>query len=408
MRRLVCLLLAAYVFAIPWEYSLDLGQLWGNVARVIGLLLVAAGVPALLGPERTLRVGRMQALVLALFLWLCLTTFWSIDQAVTLAKLRAFFQEMMVVFLVWEFARTPHALRWLLRTAVAGCWVLALLTLAEFRSVEAIAEQQLRAAAFGQDPNDVARFLDLGLPLAALLGRTEAQRSVRWMALGYLPVALLAALLTASRGGLLAAVVALVGSTVLLLEGRRTLQRASLLAFPALLATIWIAVPAGVLERLATIPEQLQAGNLNERVNIWQQGWHTFRQAPLLGYGAGNFTLATGLRMEDTAHNTALALVVAGGLVALFLATLLAALAVHTAWKLTGPLRTALLTALAVFAVTTVAASVEENRFTWLLVALVALSGRLNREAPEELSACFADPEPLPAKPATTTAAETP
>jgi len=33
---------------------------------------------------------------------------------------------------------------------------------------------------------------------------------------------------------------------------------------------------------------------------------------------------------------------------------------------------------------------VEENRTTWLLLALIALGGRLAVEAPQRLAACFA------------------
>lgn len=391
MRRLAWLLLVAYVFAIPWEYSLDLGQPLGNVARVLGLLLLAATIPVCLHQRQLMPISRMHHLTLALLLWFCLSTFWSIDPAVTVTKLRAFFQEMMVVFLVWELARTPRALRVLVRAVVAGCGVLALLTLAEFRSLEAFAEEQLRAAAYGQDPNDVARFLILGMPLAALLARTEAQSAARWSALAYLPLALWTALLTASRGGLLAAVAAGIGCAILLLANRMRLQRVSLLAWPALLAAIWMAIPDRVLQRLATLPYQFQSGSLNERMNIWRLGWQAFCGAPLLGYGAGNFTLAAGVRPEDTAHNTPLALAVSGGLVALLLATLIAAGILRTAWHLQGPLRTALLTTLGVSAITALAASVEESRFTWLLVALVALAGRLARSMPAELAACFAD-----------------
>ena len=57
----------------------------------------------------------------------------------------------------------------LLRAALAGSWVLAILTVANVASPEAIASGQIRFAAIGQDPNDVARFLDLGFPVAALL-----------------------------------------------------------------------------------------------------------------------------------------------------------------------------------------------------------------------------------------------
>ena len=77
---------------------------------------------------------------------------------------------MMIVWLVWEFAETPADLR---DSAARHCGRLVGAGRAHARrtsrSPEAIAAGQIRFAAYGQDPNDVARFLDLGFPLAALL-----------------------------------------------------------------------------------------------------------------------------------------------------------------------------------------------------------------------------------------------
>ena len=42
MRRIAWVLLLLFAFAIPWEYSLDLGEPLGNVARIAGLLLLLA------------------------------------------------------------------------------------------------------------------------------------------------------------------------------------------------------------------------------------------------------------------------------------------------------------------------------------------------------------------------------
>ncbi len=38
MRQAARVLLLIYVFTIPWEYSLDLGAPFGNIARMVGLL----------------------------------------------------------------------------------------------------------------------------------------------------------------------------------------------------------------------------------------------------------------------------------------------------------------------------------------------------------------------------------
>jgi hypothetical protein len=67
-------------------------------------------------------------------------------------------------------------------------------------------------------------------------------------------------------------------------------------------------------------------------------------------------------------------------------------------WSITqtrGPLKWAMAVSLAVWVTTSLVATVEESRTTWLLLALIALAGRLSVEEPEELAACFPDSAPL-------------
>jgi O-antigen ligase len=390
MRRIAWGLLLVFTFAIPWEYSLNLGEPLGNAARIAGLLLLLAAIPAVLQAGRLRAPGPMQWVVLAFFLWFCCSYFWTIEPLATLDKLRGYFQEMMIVWLVWEFADSPRGLRSLLRAYVIGSWVLVALTLASFSSPEAVALGQIRFVAEGQDPNDVARYLDLGFPLAALLVNCEPRWPGRLLALGYLPLGLVAVFLTASRGGFLAAVVALAGCAILLGRDHRRGVLAGALALPAITAALWFLVPHETFERLATIPGQLQGGSLNDRTNIWTLGWHAFAKAPLFGTGAGTFVSAAGLAPINTAHNTAFSILVNGGLCALCLFVAIVALATWSIRRTRGPLQLALGTSLAVWLVTTLDATVEENRTTWLLLGLIALAGRLAVEEPECLANCFA------------------
>ena len=389
MRKTAQLLLLLFAFAIPWEYSLDLGEPLGNVARIAGLLLLLVALPAILQSGRIRTPGVLQWLTLALYLWFCCSYFWTIDNLATLEKIRAYFQEMMIVWLVWELADSPADLRNLLRAIVAGSCVLAILTLAAYRSPEAVAAQQIRFAAYGQDPNDIARYLDIGFPLAALLFETERRWAFRILALGFLPLGLVAVLLTASRGGSIGAFIALGGCAVLLSRGHPRRVIACFFALPAFFATLWFIIPAATIDRLATITEELQGGDLNQRVNIWSAGWRAFVDAPIFGTGAGSFVLAARLAPVDTAHNTALSIVVAGGLCALFLVSLIFASAVRSAIQARGLLRIAMVTALLVLAVSSLDAAVEENRTTWLVLALIAVAGRMVKEDPGGLAACF-------------------
>jgi O-antigen ligase len=161
------------------------------------------------------------------------------------------------------------------------------------------------------------------------------------------------------------------------------------LAFPPLAAFLWMIVPRETFARLATIPQQLQGGDLNQRLNIWIAGWHAFVRAPFFGTGAGSFVLAAGLAPIDTAHNTALSIAVDGGLCALFLATAIVAAAIWSIAQTHGPLKWALAIVLVVWLITSLVATVEESRSTWLLLAIIALAGRLAVEEPVEMAGYF-------------------
>ena len=157
-------------------------------------------VPAVLQAGGFRRPGPLQWLTLAFYLWFCGSLFWTAVPDATLMKLRSYFQEMMIVWLVWEFGESPRDVRDLMRAWLAGSWVLAILTIANFAFFDPNSADQIRFAAFGQDPNDVARFLDLGFPIAALLLDGRERWPGKLLAAGYLPLGFVCVLLTASRG----------------------------------------------------------------------------------------------------------------------------------------------------------------------------------------------------------------
>lgn len=375
MRRAARSLLMLYVFSIPWEYSLDFGPPLGNIARVSGLILMAVFVLA------TLKAGRMRTLaaahwaVLAFFLWLCASCFWSMDKAETLIQLRSFAQVMMPAWIAWDLIEDGDDLLHVLRAYVVGSWVLGVLTVADFLNPAIV--DQVRFAPLGQDPNDVARFLDVALPFAALLVVAERRWWWKFVGWGYLVLGIPAVLMTASRGGFIAAAFAALGCMLLLLRSNARIVLGAMLAAPIAIGGAVAIVPQAVLLRLRTIPEQVFNGDLNQRLNIWRAGWDAFAHAPFWGSGAGTFVGATGLSEIDTAHNTALALGVEGGIVAVALAVCLVVVAVHATCKMRGAWRVALGTAQIVWFVTALVSTVEVNRTTWLLLAFVLIASRI-------------------------------
>jgi len=383
MRKIARGLLLGFVFAIPWEYSLDLGPPWGNVARFAGLLLLLAAIPTVLLAGRVRKPAALQWLTLALYLWFSCTCFWTIEPYLTLEKMRGYFQEMMIVWLIWEFLETAEDLLAILRVWLAGSGALAVLTIADFVLTDTRTSDQFRFVAVGQDPNDVARFLVFGFPIAALLFEEKGNRLGRALALSYLPLGLAGVLLTASRSGFVGAAVALAGCGLLLLQNHARGVLAGVIALPVLGIAFWFVVPHETTLRFGTIAEQLQNGDLNQRLNIWTAGWNAFAQAPLLGHGAGAFVSAAGLAPIDTAHNTPLSILVEGGLCALLLASAVVVVSARSILKTRGALRVALTTLLATWCLLSLVGTVGENRTTWLLLAVIAVASRLSAEESE-------------------------
>jgi hypothetical protein len=390
MRRVAWGLLLTFAFTIPWEYSLNLGEPFGHVARIAGVLALLAAILAVLQQGRVRTLGPIQWLALGFYLWICASYFWSIAPDVTLEKMRGFFQELMIVWLVWELAESPEDVRSLMRAYVAGAWVLALLTLGSLVSGGNEIDQ-IRFVAEGQDANDMARYLDLGLPMAALLLTCERGKFARILAAGYLPLGVLAVLVTASREGFVAALIALSGCGMLLYSRFRRAVVVAIVLLPAIVLGLSLIVPHGTFERLATIPEELNRGDLNQRWNIWDAGWQAFVHAPIVGTGAGSFVSAAGLNPVDTAHDTALSILADGGLVALLLAATIVTLALYSVVHMRGPLQLALAIALLGWMTTSLVATVEENRSTWLLIGVIAVAGRIAAEDPRAARLCFGE-----------------
>jgi O-antigen ligase len=139
---------------------------------------------------------------------------------------------------------------------------------------------------------------------------------------------------------------------------------------------ILASVPHGTLERFGTIAAQLQNGDLNQRMNIWSAGWRAFVEAPICGHGAGSFAVAARLFPEDTAHNTALGILVEGGLFALLLTTAIVAVSVRSVLKTRQPFRLGLWTLMAAWLIAGTVSTVGENRITWLLLGFIAVAER--------------------------------
>jgi hypothetical protein len=279
--------LPPYAVMIPFSSLLSIGSgPFGSLSSLLGLLL---GI-SLVAQLATSRRGSA-AIPLAVPVWLAylglsgLTLFWSIAPQATVADFGVLASQVLL-FVAMAVTRFDEiALRRFGTALVIGGVLVVLYGLAQLTVLGGLPAPDGRAARFGNDllgaNNQAAALL---LPIAIASGRALAGRArSRVTHTAVLLLLLFGVLMTGSRGGLLATVVVL-GTMLLLSEGRRSTRLALVAAAGVLVLVVFVAAPGGVGSR------QLKEGTSSTgRSDIWAVGVHSCRLYCLTGAGGGAF-----------------------------------------------------------------------------------------------------------------------
>lgn len=151
------------------------------------------------------------------------------------------------------------------------------------------------------DPNYFAQILLVLVPIALFLGWTERGARARVLAFGAAGLLVAATVFTYSRGGALALVLVVLLSLLV----HRTSPRA-LAAGALVVAATVLLLPPEFTRRVTTLHEIIPGGaevlqrdaSFEERRLLTAVAWQMFRDRPVLGVGAGNYTTY----FDDYAH----------------------------------------------------------------------------------------------------------
>jgi O-antigen ligase len=368
-----CFLLAL-TFAIPWENSIIIPGI-GTIGRLIGLVTAALGVFAILLRGRLRHPATFHYLSAAFVGWSGLTLMWTVDLPATMERVFRVVQGAALPWLVWELAPSPGRRRGLLQAYVLGAYVSAMDTISHYRSGISTHEATGRFSAEGFNPNDLGFLLVLALPMAWHLGITYRSPIMRWLNRVYLPLGMVAILLTGSRSSLVTSVLAmaLVPLTFTRLKIGMQAGVAAALAV-AVVATIKV-VPATTWQRLATTGQEIESGTLNERRVIWEAGLQVFARHPIGGIGAGAFPTAVVpfLGYKKTPHNTYISILVDQGLVGFTIFILMLVSIFFHARAATDQDRRFVYVLLLTLAVGLMPRAWEHYKPTWLMFGLLLL-----------------------------------
>lgn len=370
--------LLLFTAALPIENTLRL-PLLGSLGRTSGLLLLLLAVPAFIERRRIAIRPPAATLVLlgAFALWAIASLLWSQDQEKTSVYASTVVQLLLLAAIVWQLCRTSRERLLMLQAYVVGAW--AALGSALWNLINGREAVFGRYSATGTDPNDFALMVVLAVPMAWEVASRGTHRAAALNFL-FLPAAVVAVVISGSRGGALALAVAMLvvplGYRSLSAKRRHVLHAIGVGGL-ATLPFVWQQVSSAVsqnIERLMHTASDAVSGSLNARDEIWTIAIDIFGGSPVLGVGGGAFptALEAASGMAEAAHNTLLSVGTELGVVGLciFAAAIIATAAPLLASNSSKALPSLLL--LLTWLVGTFALTWEVRKPTWIVLLLVA------------------------------------
>ena len=364
-----------FVFTLPFGNALAIIPGVGLLTKITGGLALAAALGHMVLSGRVRRWHGMHLAGLLFVLWCGTQLFLSpFGQRLPL-KYMTYVQLFVMMLIIWELSVSWKRMLSLLTAYVFGSYVAALSTVMLYRRE---AGQLRRFAAVESDPNSLAMTLALAMPMAWYLGMTSRSALLRWICRAYLIVGFVAVALTASRGGMVATIVALmiVPLTMTKLSPGRLAAAMIVVVVAGAVAVAY--VPDRIVQRLATTGTEVEDLTLGGRFQLWTAGVKAFAARPLTGYGTGGWRTAVSPWLgpdPQVAHNSYLSVLVETGLVgltfymAMFIAAFLAIL------RLGSLERRFTLVLLATLGMAMMPLSWDDQKAVWfILAALVGLA----------------------------------
>jgi O-antigen ligase len=373
VKHTAWLLSLVLIFVIPLENTVMIGSI-GTLSRMIGMLVAAVWLLAVVVEGELRRPGLFHGLVMLFFAWSAISIFWSLDPPETVEMVTTYLQLLVFVYLLWDLYSTPMKIRAGLQAYVLGAHVAIMNILGNMLTGRTGSYSRYTVEGFNADTAGL--MLAIAMPmawgLAMLQTREHRGGLLRWLNLAYIPLAFLGIALTATRTALIGTIPAILFAVASI--GRLSPLRRLIVASFVVAGVLAIVplIPQTSVERFLTTGTEISSGSLSGRGHIWKMGLQTFAQHPVLGVGAGAFRAAVGI--GKVAHNVFISVLVELGIVglALFLGILGVAFAnalKHPPWGTRF-----WVTLLLIWTIAASSLTWERRKLTWLVLTLTAAS----------------------------------
>jgi O-antigen ligase len=386
MRSLAYWLALAFVFTVPWEAAVHIPEI-GRGSKVVGLVAGIVWFASVIERGRLRQPDPFQKAYFLFLIWCGVTFYWTIDTDATLPGFVTFVQIFLLLLLVWDLFVSRRAVEAALQAYVLGAFVTCGSIIANYLTAPAARfPAHERVNALGFETDGVALIVAIAGPAAWYLGAgpTSGERSftIRRLNYAYVPVGLMALVLTGTRGATLASIPTAI---FVLWSLRRASGMTRAMAVVAVVVAAGILVqvaPRGQLARIGTAVTATQLGDessaLSGRWSIWTASTHAFLDRPIGGVGLDAHRAAVASELEQArtftnvekeAHNTYLSVLTEMGIVGFILfANVLFRVAVRVrelrgweAWYWTAQL--------AVLAIGAMSLSLEDSKSVWIFLS---------------------------------------
>ena len=110
MRRAAYWLTLGVVFTLPWENAVNVPGV-GAISRVVGLFAGGAWALSIVATRTVRRPAPTHVVAGLLVAWNWLSVYWSVEPEVSIGRSTTFLQLLLMVYIVWDTARTPADVR---------------------------------------------------------------------------------------------------------------------------------------------------------------------------------------------------------------------------------------------------------------------------------------------------------
>ncbi|MCB9151891.1 MAG: O-antigen ligase family protein [Caldilineaceae bacterium] len=400
MRKIAFWLSLAFIFSIPWENSVVLPGL-GSIARIIGLLATASWMGKVLFKGELRRPHLFHLAMFAYIAWNAATIFWSIKPDNTFNRIETYIQLFIFSLLIWDLLDNRESLDDGLQMYILGGGVAIVSTIFIYFAGVGV-RGGIRYAASGFDPNDMGITLAIGMPMAWYLATSSRERTLGWLLrlinYAYIPGAVMAILLAASRTSLIATAPA---SLYVLMTFSRLRLMTRIIVFSILIYALFIIqplIPESSFQRLSQTGDSIASGNLTGRVDIWREGYQVFAAHPLNGVGSGTFRDA--IDKKKAPHNVFVALSTETGLIGITLIGLILLVVIQQIWRHPSWTERLLWTSiLSIWFLGAITLNWEYRKPTWLLFLLIVCSANVLSKQPKAAKTAPVRQELLPLRP---------